>query len=497
MNSRSRSYSIDPIQEEDDHNNNNNKKNNQMKPIPKSPLKKTISFADENNNHNNEKEDEPKVKAQKRLSRQQTFLSDLTARISDTLQSVTIATTEDHINNNNNNNEDKDKDNKDRDILVPQESVGSLPVTPREPDDAIPVVATVPIVPAIPIQSDNTGLAIIPPNYRELSRADKDVVLTRVEHALKLTSRILVDQQDAMTQTPDDWMIHIHEGQSLSIKKKKMNATANSSNAGPNSTVPWTMLMPSMNHSDDGSMGSLDDYDDNQSMKEPYIHLHTTPSTDDMMNSTTNNNDSSHFFHLTIPSACQLIEFIYESKISEILHYHHQSSSTKKKTIAPYDISYWEEVTFLQFVKESIVKRYRIRRISNKFYKSLLLSCIQQSINSRRLELFSMLCGIATPDRSNVKFLPHRCYFFFRLLSLLCHYELDAFINMFTSQIIDRALVLDVISTVFEEVETKDNELFNEMIFEIIDLPAMEPELIESEYKVIFFFLLFLYLLLL
>lgn len=131
---RSRSLSVDPIQEELPH-----------------PF-------------------ESKSAVQTKLSRQQSFLSDLTNRISETLQSVTIAT------------EDTG--------LVPT-GPGSLPVSPRE-SDSFEGAAT---FPDLEPRAPGNGLALIPSNYTELSREDKDLILDRVEHALKLTSRILVEQK--------------------------------------------------------------------------------------------------------------------------------------------------------------------------------------------------------------------------------------------------------------------------------------------------------------
>jgi hypothetical protein len=134
---RSRSLSIDPIQEE---------------------LTMT------------ENAQENKTAVQKKLSRQQSFLSDLTNKISETLQSVTIAT------------EDTG--------LVPTQP-GSLPITPRESDSPIAKATFPELEPIAP----GSALELIPNNYKDLSRADKDLVLDRVEHALKLTSRILVEQK--------------------------------------------------------------------------------------------------------------------------------------------------------------------------------------------------------------------------------------------------------------------------------------------------------------
>jgi hypothetical protein len=39
-------------------------------------------------------------------------------------------------------------------------------------------------------------------------------------------------------------------------------------------------------------------------------------------------------------------------------------------------------------------------------------------------------------------------------------------------------------SIMFEEMQEQDGDLYNDMVFEIVDLPATQPELIESEYKV-------------
>ena len=54
----------------------------------------------------------------------------------------------------------------------------------------------------------------------------------------------------------------------------------------------------------------------------------------------------------------------------------------------------------------------------------------------------------------------------------------------FCLQLMNRQIVLDTMPTIFASVEKYDFDLYQAIMFEVIDLPCMDPPNIDREFKV-------------
>lgn len=79
------------------------------------------------------------------------------------------------------------------------------------------------------------------------------------------------------------------------------------------------------------------------------------------------------------------------------------------------------------------MRRYRIKRIATKFFKSLLSCCIKESIHHKRLELFSRLCGFMQADGTIHEYDQKRVDFFFGVLFNLFDDGLENLVNTFAT----------------------------------------------------------------
>ena len=110
--------------------------------------------------------------------------------------------------------------------------------------------------------------------------------------------------------------------------------------------------------------------------------------------------------------------------------------------------------------------------------------CIRESIQNKRLELFGLLCGLPLPDKIDSSYDADRCTFFFRILHIFFRKRLDQLANTFATKEIDRAVVLALMPEIFTELKDTDIEFYQNIIYDIVDLPATDPNLIDRVYKV-------------
>lgn len=130
------------------------------------------------------------------------------------------------------------------------------------------------------------------------------------------------------------------------------------------------------------------------------------------------------------------------------------------------------------------LKRYRIRRLANKFFRGLMSCCLKESAHHRRLELFGNLCGISLMHKVGHAYDHKRITFFFNVLHTLFENDLDLMIATFAHGSVSRQLVIDKLPIIYEAVEKYDGDLYEGILFEIIDLPCVDQLQIDQNYKV-------------
>lgn len=113
-----------------------------------------------------------------------------------------------------------------------------------------------------------------------------------------------------------------------------------------------------------------------------------------------------------------------------------------------------------------------------------MATCLRESVQNKRLELFGLLSGIPLADKIDSHYDADRCTFFFRILRIFFRNRLDQLVNTFATKEIDRAVVLALMPEIFEELKETDLEFYQNIIYDIVDLPALDPAVIDRVYKV-------------
>lgn len=179
---------------------------------------------------------------------------------------------------------------------------------------------------------------------------------------------------------------------------------------------------------------------------------------------------------LNLSTARELITYIYESKMLEIL-----TDRTKAE--------FSRDEPFNLFVKN----RYSISRVALKFYRGLVATITHEAVHSRRLEVFGLLMGLPLPDNSRNKYFAKRCTFFFQLLLRLFGRGIDDLANVFATKLIERARLLVILPLIFPDYERSHtspssatssnsedkaetvfyiNPKYSELTYELKDLPS-------------------------
>lgn len=94
------------------------------------------------------------------------------------------------------------------------------------------------------------------------------------------------------------------------------------------------------------------------------------------------------------------------------------------------------------------------------------------------------MCGLPLPDKIDSSYDADRCTFFFRILYIFFRKRLDQLANIFASKEIDRAVVLALMPEIFHELKDNDIEYYQNIIYDIVDLPSTDPHQIDRVYKV-------------
>ncbi|KAJ1436899.1 hypothetical protein B484DRAFT_445377 [Ochromonadaceae sp. CCMP2298] len=301
---------------------------------------------------------------------------------------------------------------------------------------------------------------------------NKDLAQPAATTAVESLVRI---KRNNMTQTPDAWMTGISEEPFVEVDEKQFPHLKGPSRLARQSSAKGGIpgVTPARHSSVDLSKSP--------SFKGLTQEPQASPRGPSVLSETVRKGKKSTvgvvvppIYKLDVSAACELVTSVYERKVGEAW-------------VDPAAINFHKCTPLLQQTREMIYKRYGIKRLSDKFFKGLMAAVQTEGLTNKRLEIFGLLCGMDVPGHEKGDaFTPSQCSFYFRSVAILFGNNLELMSESFDSFEIDREIVLEMLSDLFPLIEKHDDQLAQQIMFEVVDLPRNSSATPGStlEYKV-------------